>query len=350
MPEALTSKGALTPISVSCLVAVPVFVFGFGTLNALSTVGAGADDLPGLYTFRSATVGDALLLPFLAYGLARSAQIQGAWTRIELRLIATGALLGTIAGAAEISTWLLDSNPTLNWTLPAPGEFNLPGWYHAIFLVVASGFFTAAGAAVLLRLRSEVRDGTPLVHRLRSLGTLAVVTPGPAFVGLLLLDNGASFASSIISVSAASGVLSSITWWACGFPKARWALSLWLGSSGMAGGVCGLFITRMSVVPLFECAGVIAALGGIAATALFRTRSVSLQLALAASLGICGAGIARGVLKSASLSPMTIAVTCAAAAASTIGVGLSICVLAPEIRSPLSARLTCWVRRLDTRS
>ena len=67
--------------------AAAVFAFGFGALAFGSVLGLGDPTLPGLASFRSATVGDGLLLPLMAYALALLASRQA-------RLLALLARLG----------------------------------------------------------------------------------------------------------------------------------------------------------------------------------------------------------------------------------------------------------------
>jgi hypothetical protein len=296
MTPTSSTRATLTPAVPSASVAIAAFLLGFGALNVFALSGTGAADLSGLYTFRSATVGDALLLPILAYGLVRSAAIQAEWTRTERRLIAIGAAIGVLAGSTQVVIWLLDPDPRLNWTFPAPGAFNLPGWYHAAFLVTASGFFAAAGVAVVLRLRSCVHQGLPMTPRLRSLSTLAVLAPGPTFLGLLLLDNDAPLATIAIYVCAASSALILIAWWACGFPSFRWIVLLWIAVMGIALVFCGLFVPRPAAEPSFVLAVATAAFGGAFATASFRAPSIGARLGLAALLAVCCAGAVHGAL------------------------------------------------------
>jgi len=180
----------LTPRRWSLLAALLVMLAGFGVLNLFSVLGAGRSDLPGLYTFRSATVGDGLLLPVLAYALIRAGGWHLGWTKRQRRTIAAGATVFASGGAVVQASWLLNPNPRLNWTFPAPHEFNGPGWYHAAFLILASGFFGGAATALWLRVRSEtLNNPSSPTNRIRSVGAVGVLGPWPGFMALLALDD-----------------------------------------------------------------------------------------------------------------------------------------------------------------
>jgi hypothetical protein len=142
--------------------------------------------LPGLWAYRSATLGDGLLLPLLLGGLVWAAVRLGATGYDRLwPFIAAG--LGGVAGAATQVIWLRDPNPRLNWTLSGPGHFTAAGWYHAVFLTAASSALAGLTVLVLARLRSKQRRAPALA---------AAVLGGSAPILLLLL--GLSFAWLIL--------------------------------------------------------------------------------------------------------------------------------------------------------
>jgi len=200
--DALSKMHALT-------VGVGVFVAGFGVMSCLSRWASYPRELPGLSSFLAATWGDGLLLPATAgmMVLARShlAQVSAeAW--ITLAAVAFGSAVGT---ATQV-WWLLDPNPRTNWTLPAAHVFNFPGWYHAAFLIVASGGFAGLAASVALRL-SET-DRIPRACRLE-LAVCAMTIS--AFAALLVNDNsaasgtaaGSATASALIGSGVAIGIV-----------------------------------------------------------------------------------------------------------------------------------------------
>ena len=177
----------LSPRSFAIVVALTVLVFGFGALNVASAVMSFSPKLRGLYTYRSATVGDGLLLPLWAYGLVRAAALQEPWPRHARLVVVCAALAGGAGGAATQIAWLVSATTPRNWTIPAPHSFNFAGWYHAAFLSLASALFAALGAALWLRVRGEpVWQALP---RLRLPGAFAITSPPLAFAGLLALDN-----------------------------------------------------------------------------------------------------------------------------------------------------------------
>lgn len=182
-----TSMPKLSPRWFALLVALIVLVAGFGALNVASAIMSYSPTLRGLYSYRSATLGDGLLLPLWAYGLARAAAVQERWPGRTKLVIACAALAGGTAGAATQIAWLRSATTASNWTIPAPHTFNFAGWYHAVFLSAASALFAALSAALWLRVRRE--SAVQALVRLRAPGAFAVTCPPLAFTGLLALDN-----------------------------------------------------------------------------------------------------------------------------------------------------------------
>ncbi|SDP26677.1 hypothetical protein [Lentzea jiangxiensis] len=182
------------------IAAAAVMTFGFGVLVAASLLGLGDPTLPSLTSFRSATVGDGLLLPMLAYASVRAATP----IRHRGRVVLAG-VAGCAVGAATQVWWLADPAPRLNWTFPAPGTFNAVGWYHALFLTVACGFFAATAMAALDRARQAV--WAPKA----SAACIGMLFPVFAFTGLLALDNDQSAPLLIGLASAVVAVVLAIT-------------------------------------------------------------------------------------------------------------------------------------------
>lgn len=180
-------RSLLAPPFVALRVAVGVAVLGFGALTVFSVFGLGAEGLPGLFTFRSATVGDGLLLPLLSYALVRASGGVIAFRRRAVAFTAVGIFL---AGAAIQAQWLLNPRPRANWTLPRPHYFNLPGWWHAVFFALVMAFLAGAAIAVVVRLRGEA----PAVveSRIRSVGAVGTLTSVFGFMALVAVDNAAT--------------------------------------------------------------------------------------------------------------------------------------------------------------
>jgi hypothetical protein len=177
----------LSPRSFAVVVALTVLGFGFGALSVASVVMSYSPELRGLYTYRSATLGDGLLLPLWAYGLVRAAAMQDRWSARARLVITCAAIAGGAAGVATQVAWLTSATTAPNWTIPAPHTFNFAGWYHATFLSLASAMFAALSAAVWLRVRRE--PAAQAVSRLRARGAFAITCPPLAFASLLALDN-----------------------------------------------------------------------------------------------------------------------------------------------------------------
>ena len=249
------------------LAAAAVFVLGFGALNILATLGAGQQHFPGLYTSRAATIGDGILLPLLAYALLRSAAALRRSGTSHAAVSLTGGVLGASAGVAVQVQALMDKDTRLDWTFQAPHSYNLPGWYHASFLVAACAFFGWAFALTLARLRDEAgRDPAGARRRVRSLGSLGVLAPGLAFLGLLTEDEFAGYRASamiLVAVLVSLGVAAVlIARWACG-PRSLRCCALAVGGSLLpAAGLCCLFLPGHAASLAAAASGGVAALTG----------------------------------------------------------------------------------------
>lgn len=207
--------------------AYAIFCLGFGALNIFAALGLGDPRLPGLYSFRAATVGDGILLPLLAYALVRSAGPSGPATRFQAVFARAGGVIGALLGLAVQIQALADPSARLDWTFPAPHSYNFPGWYHAVFLVTASGFYARELALVLARTREESRTSPLLaLRRIRSVGTLAVLIPGFSFLGLLIEDGLAPDRVTMVIVLASllafGTIAGAVLYWACGQTAAWW--------------------------------------------------------------------------------------------------------------------------------
>nr|BFE51888.1 hypothetical protein GCM10017745_53150 [Saccharothrix mutabilis subsp. capreolus] len=172
------------------LAATATGVGGFGALLAFSlATRRSTRDLPGLWTYRSATWGDGLLLPVCCGALVLA---RAGLPPVERERLIGGAAaaLGAAGGAATQVLWLLDDAPRLNWTLPRPHRFNAAGAYHAVYLVTMSAAFAGLWASVIARAvaaapgRVDWRAVGPLVG--------VALASGGGFAALVLLDNQVS--------------------------------------------------------------------------------------------------------------------------------------------------------------
>lgn len=168
--------------------ALLVLVAGFGGLFVLWLAGSWRRDLPGLFDYRSATIGDALLLPLIvgllvaAASRLRSAPRERAWARL-------GAALGLGLAVTTQVLWLTDDGPRANWTLPEPHHFNFAGWYHAVFLCLASAAIGSLTILVARRIRAAAASGALDASVTRSPWLGALVASAVGLAGLIALDN-----------------------------------------------------------------------------------------------------------------------------------------------------------------
>jgi len=215
----MPQRPLLTPRIWAIGAAAAVFSLGFGMLAVASALGLGESALPGLFTYRAATVGDGILLPLLAYSLVRSCEPVRCWSRVTRWAAAAGATAGVLAGAGSQASWLENPRPKVNWTFPSAGTFNAVGWYHAAFLVIASGFFSGATIAAGARLR-KVRS----MSSVRSIGLLGTLVPALGFVALLGEDNATSLITVLTELVTLAVVATGVLIWAVGGTGAGWCL------------------------------------------------------------------------------------------------------------------------------
>ena len=200
------ASSALRP---AALTSATVAVAGFGVMNAFWATQVHDGALRGLYDYLSASYGDALLLP-AASGAVVYIRSTLPLAKHERRVGMIAAAAGMLAGAALQVAWLIDDNPELNWTLPAPHQMNAAGIYHAAFLTGMSAFTTWLVSTTAARaLAVEAPFGDPRRRRAFGVATCA----GAAFVVLLVVDNraasglaqGASLSAIGLAVAAAAG-------------------------------------------------------------------------------------------------------------------------------------------------
>jgi hypothetical protein len=209
-----TTAAALDPVRsgsamLSGLAALTAtWLLGFGGLLTLWLSTAQDPRLPGLWAYRSATVGDGLLLPLLVGGLVWAAVRLGP-ARHDWRWASGAAVLGGTTGAVAQVLWLRDPNPRPNWTLPAAGHFTTAGWYHAAFLTAASAVVAGLTVLVVMRLRSGRRQAPErAAAALASSAPILLYTVGLSFAWLILYDSvkgrvTQAAATSVVTVVAA---------------------------------------------------------------------------------------------------------------------------------------------------
>jgi hypothetical protein len=202
------------------------FAAGFGALNAFWQLGDWRRDVPGLWDYRSATIGDGVLLP-LAAGVLVAAGSRVPTAPRERIAITSAGILGATAGALLQIAWLRDPSPQLNWTLPAPHTFNAPGLYHAAFLTVASGLFSAWTMRVLWRVRRHrSQDPARIEAMLRSPVAALLIGCLAGFVGLVVLDSyptrdAAASVSSLLWSVAGTLLAGAVVAWSFGRSAVR---------------------------------------------------------------------------------------------------------------------------------
>ena len=123
------------PVVIWCI----VLVFGWGAMRMFWEVAYkySYDGLQTLPYYLSANWGDPLILPTVcAIGYV---EIRSSWSSVSRSVACISGLLGLVVGTLTQFQWNLDTNTVKNWTFNSSGGFNLPGWYHATFLIVMCG-------------------------------------------------------------------------------------------------------------------------------------------------------------------------------------------------------------------
>jgi len=184
----------------AALAAAGTFAAGFGTMRVWYSGAEHPPELNGLFAYKAATWGDAILLPTVAGCLAVSIS-QLAPARREREIAGLAGVFGLAAGAFSQVGWLMDPQPGLNWTLPRPHHFNAAGWYHAAFLSAGSAAF--AGASALIVARAAHAPAIP-GRVWRSLVAAAAATA--AFAGLVIYDNVETRTTTASRATGAAGM------------------------------------------------------------------------------------------------------------------------------------------------
>jgi hypothetical protein len=213
---------------------------GFAAMALLSLTAARAPDGRSMWTYWSGTLGD-LVLPGIIYGLTRTCTALGP-DRISPGSYAAAAL-GATAGAASQASWLLDPSPRLNWLLVAPHTFSFPGWYHAGYLTLTSGYVAGTAWEGLRRMGMAPDD------RLRTLlggrGAAAMAAACGIFTLTVVADSlpsaGTSASASTIAVTVAAPVLlTALAAWRLG--RSAGLLVRPVGCGLAATGICAIVI------------------------------------------------------------------------------------------------------------
>jgi hypothetical protein len=261
-------------------------------------------------------------LPLLAYSLVRSAGFQRQGGRYRVVLSRIGGVLGASIGTAVQVYALADPDARLDWTFPAPHFYNLPGWYHTVFLIAASGFFGWALGLVLARIREEAqRDEVVALRRIRSIGSMGVLIPGLAFPGLLVEDDlSGNPAIDLIVLTTMIGlgiILCALLCWACGLRNLRWCVLTVLGSLLPATALCSLFLPgHAASLPAALLAGaVVLAVVSLALRVISRSSSrghvsPAVIFCFVVCLAVCAAGPAYAISTGKPITILRLAVGC----------------------------------------
>ena len=223
-----------------------LFALGFGVLSVMYAVMDPSPELPGLYSFRSATIGDGVLLPLLMFiSLSSMARFQRIVAPRPRPAIGAG-LVGALVGLGTQVQWLRDDHTVLNWTIPHQHEFNAAGWYHAVFLVTACALLTGTATGALLQIRDLLRTTGPASHsEIWTPYLLGILITIVGFVGLLFLDNAeiggwgaTSLAVVLVLLAVTLGVL---VWAIFGMARPGERLFVWIATTSVAVAISMLF-------------------------------------------------------------------------------------------------------------
>lgn len=140
------------------LSAFAVLTFGFGTMYLLWRILGSPQGLPGLFSYRAATIGDGICLPILvgtsvAFNKYNKLQ-RNCCNRKSLVIAIFASIFATVLQAS----WLIRSDTSLNWSIPIQHHFNLAGWYHSLFFISMFGIITYQLCEVWYVMRKKQSD------------------------------------------------------------------------------------------------------------------------------------------------------------------------------------------------
>jgi hypothetical protein len=199
----------------SLAAAAVTFVAGFGVMNVFYFTSQ-PSNVRGLYSYWSATLGDAVALPVLVGALTESHHLLRSSKSPPPWVGALGLTLGAVGGLLTQIAWVIDPNVDPNWTIPEPHTFTAAGMYHGAFTIVTAGALANLTAEIAWRMHQESPSGDidPRIVK-RSL----MVAGGAATAFLLLavadnldnLDRSASVAT-LTALGAAAGLAGMWGW------------------------------------------------------------------------------------------------------------------------------------------
>lgn len=287
-------------------IALGVFLLGFGAEYLFWVSKSWAPSDPGLFGYRAAAIGDSLLLPTLAALLVLAIDYLPAPAKRERAWSGFAALLGFLVGLGVQISWLADTAPQLNWTLPEPHHFNVAGYWHAGFFIAAASLFGGLTCLVGRRLRCNTSADDLVVVGWSAAVSMAL----GSFMALVILDNF----ESANTTSSASTVLSVIV----------------AGVVVLAGGIWAFWHCRHLSVGISICRGLLGAAGFVGAVlwgfeGLGSAQAVASIVAVAAStFALCAPGAARSVNPSQRASKFTQFIIVGSVLAGTLSLGLEL--------------------------
>lgn len=116
--------------------AVSVFLLGFAMMLLLWTIIGNPNNLPGLFYYRAATIGDGICLPILiGSGIAFLQVNKSSSNNRRNSPIFVLAVASCIIATVIQASWLLRDDTVLNWSILVQHHFNIAGWYHSLFFI-----------------------------------------------------------------------------------------------------------------------------------------------------------------------------------------------------------------------
>lgn len=167
---------------------------GFGMMYHLWVTIDYPSDLPGLFSYRAATIGDAVCLPLLIFSLL-SYCIYTYDKNNKRHFFCMGiAIVFVVIAVAEQMNWLISKKTLLNWSLPIQHHFNVAGWYHSLFFI---GMFGIVGY-LLSYLILEIINRTRLFSYFEAVLLFIFAFSGSLFIMLFLSDDYGELASTYV--------------------------------------------------------------------------------------------------------------------------------------------------------
>lgn len=122
--------------------ATATFALGFGIMNILWRTLGTSGELPGLFYYKAATIGDGICLPIFIGASTAFVRYNKSLKACSHKVSTMLAIIASFIATMMQASWLINDDTVLNWSIPISHHFNLAGWYHSLFFIGMFGIVT----------------------------------------------------------------------------------------------------------------------------------------------------------------------------------------------------------------